>query len=114
MRCRFLPISVMRSRCSRPRVVPSMISARSMLGKSAHGQRQLVLGIVDVAISVDDDLLVIPEQLAQDSGLVCHFEGSAYAVKSDTGVCINVSGRRFYAACAVRPLLPLRTSRPGI
>jgi len=74
MRWPLLLISPMRSRWSRPRVVRSMIFARSNSANApSNSQRQLVLGIVDVVLAADDDLLAILEQLADHYGLVCDF-----------------------------------------
>jgi hypothetical protein len=47
-------------------------------GKSAqHGQRELVLGIFNIVLAVDDDLLSVFDELANDDRLVCHFAGDA-------------------------------------
>src|SRR5258708_6134139 len=74
MRWPVLLNSPMRSRWSRPRDVFCPLK----LGKRAqHGQRQLVLGIVDVVLAADDDLLAVLEEFADDNGLVCHFAGDA-------------------------------------
>ena len=46
-----------------------------------HGDRELVFGIVDVILALDDDLLAMLEELAEDDRLICDITGDAIRVQ---------------------------------
>jgi hypothetical protein len=51
-------------------------------GKSSqHGEREFVLGIADVVLGVDDDLLAVLQELVDDDGLICHLPGNAISAQ---------------------------------
>jgi hypothetical protein len=51
-----------------------------------HGDRELVFGIVDVVLSLDDDLLAVLEELAEDDSLIRNVTGDAIRVEEVHGV----------------------------
>jgi hypothetical protein len=47
----------------------------------SKGERQFVLGIADVVLGVDDDLLAVLQELVDDDGLIRHLAGNAISAK---------------------------------
>jgi hypothetical protein len=59
-----------------------MILARSNSATAPeHGHRELVLGIVDVIPALDDDLLAVLEELAEDDRLMRDITGDAIGIE---------------------------------
>jgi hypothetical protein len=49
--------------------------------RAKHREGELVFGVVDVILALDDDLLAVLEKLADDDRLICDVAGDAIRVE---------------------------------